>query len=78
MTISQGRVGGGAEQWSFRWRREGASPVELVQRRGEYQWIEPEHLAVEQGNHAELLATGGAYYTLYQAQFAAAVDSDLP
>jgi len=33
---------------------------------------------VEQGNHAELLATGGAYYTLYQAQFAAAVDSDLP
>ena len=33
---------------------------------------------VEQGNHAQLLATGGAYYTLYQAQFAAAVDSDLP
>jgi len=33
---------------------------------------------VEQGNHAELLATGGAYYTLYQAQFAAAVDADLP
>ncbi|MEY4230621.1 MAG: hypothetical protein RLZZ362_1470 [Actinomycetota bacterium] len=29
---------------------------------------------VEQGNHAQLLAAGGAYYTLYQAQFAAAVD----
>lgn len=33
---------------------------------------------VEQGNHAQLLAAGGAYYTLYQAQFAAAVDADLP
>jgi ATP-binding cassette subfamily B protein len=27
---------------------------------------------VEQGNHQQLLAAGGAYYTLYQAQFAAA------
>ena len=27
---------------------------------------------VEQGNHAELLASGGAYYTLYNAQFAGA------
>ena len=27
---------------------------------------------VEQGNHEELLAQKGAYYTLYQAQFAAA------
>jgi ATP-binding cassette subfamily B protein len=27
---------------------------------------------VEQGNHRELLARGGAYYTLYQSQFAAA------
>ena len=27
---------------------------------------------VEQGNHHQLLAAGGAYYTLYQAQFAAA------
>jgi ATP-binding cassette subfamily B protein len=26
---------------------------------------------VEQGTHAELLARGGAYYTLYNAQFAA-------
>ena len=26
---------------------------------------------VEQGHHTELLATGGAYATLYQAQFAA-------
>jgi ATP-binding cassette subfamily B multidrug efflux pump len=26
---------------------------------------------VEQGNHEELLARGGAYYTLYNAQFAA-------
>ena len=25
---------------------------------------------VEQGNHAELLAAGGAYYNLYNAQFA--------
>lgn len=33
---------------------------------------------VEQGNHAQLLAAGGAYYTLYQAQFAAALDADLP
>lgn len=32
---------------------------------------------VEQGNHAQLLAAGGAYYTLYQAQFAAAVADDL-
>jgi ATP-binding cassette, subfamily B, multidrug efflux pump len=29
---------------------------------------------VEQGNHQQLLATGGAYYTLYQSQFAAAAD----
>jgi ATP-binding cassette subfamily B protein len=29
---------------------------------------------VEQGNHQQLLAAGGAYYTLYQAQFAAATD----
>ena len=28
---------------------------------------------VEQGNHDELIATEGAYYRLYQAQFAAAV-----
>jgi ATP-binding cassette subfamily B protein len=28
---------------------------------------------VEQGNHDELLATRGAYYRLYNAQFAAAV-----
>jgi ATP-binding cassette subfamily B protein len=27
---------------------------------------------VEQGNHEELLAAGGAYYNLYNAQFAAA------
>ena len=27
---------------------------------------------VEQGTHAELLARGGAYFNLYQAQFAAA------
>jgi hypothetical protein len=36
---------------------------------------------VEQGDHAELLAKGGAYATLYNAQFAAAavdVDLDLP
>jgi ATP-binding cassette subfamily B protein len=26
---------------------------------------------VEQGNHKELLAAKGAYYTLYQAQFSA-------
>jgi ATP-binding cassette subfamily B protein len=26
---------------------------------------------VEQGNHDELLAAGGAYYNLYNAQFAA-------
>jgi ATP-binding cassette subfamily B protein len=32
---------------------------------------------VEQGNHEELLAAGGAYYNLYNAQFvAAAVDLD--
>jgi ATP-binding cassette, subfamily B, multidrug efflux pump len=30
---------------------------------------------VEQGTHAELLARQGAYFTLYQAQFAAAVSS---
>lgn len=29
---------------------------------------------VEQGTHAELLARGGAYYTLYNAQFAAPAD----
>ena len=28
---------------------------------------------VEQGNHAELLARGGAYFTLYNAQFAGAL-----
>jgi ATP-binding cassette, subfamily B, multidrug efflux pump len=27
---------------------------------------------VEQGNHDELLAAGGAYFTLYNAQFAGA------
>jgi ATP-binding cassette subfamily B protein len=31
---------------------------------------------VEQGDHHELLRRGGAYYTLYQSQFAAAA-SDL-
>jgi len=32
---------------------------------------------VEQGNHEELLASGGAYYNLYNAQFvAAAIDLD--
>lgn len=31
---------------------------------------------VEQGNHAELLAQGGAYYTLYNAQFAAPADEE--
>lgn len=32
---------------------------------------------VEQGNHEELLAAGGAYYNLYNAQFvAAAIDLD--
>ena len=32
---------------------------------------------VEQGNHEQLLATRGAYYTLYNAQFvAAAVELD--
>lgn len=30
---------------------------------------------VEQGNHAQLLARGGAYYTLYQSQFAAAIET---
>ena len=29
---------------------------------------------VEQGTHAELLARGGAYYSLYNAQFAGAAD----
>lgn len=34
---------------------------------------------VEQGNHDQLLASEGAYYRLYQAQFAAAaVDTDAP
>ena len=28
---------------------------------------------VEQGNHAELLARGGAYFNLYNAQFAGAL-----
>jgi ATP-binding cassette subfamily B protein len=32
---------------------------------------------VEQGTHAELLAAGGAYYNLYNAQFAGAVAEDL-
>ena len=33
---------------------------------------------VEQGNHEELLAAGGAYYNLYNAQFVApAVDIDI-
>jgi ATP-binding cassette subfamily B multidrug efflux pump len=31
---------------------------------------------VEQGTHAELLAAGGAYYTLYNAQFAAPVSDE--
>jgi ATP-binding cassette subfamily B protein len=31
---------------------------------------------VEQGTHTELLAAGGAYYSLYNAQFAAPVSSD--
>jgi ATP-binding cassette subfamily B protein len=31
---------------------------------------------VEQGTHAELLAKGGAYFTLYTSQFAAAVTED--
>ncbi|GAA3596720.1 ABC transporter ATP-binding protein [Klugiella xanthotipulae] len=30
---------------------------------------------VEQGTHSELLATGGAYYTLYNAQFAGAAEA---
>jgi ATP-binding cassette subfamily B protein len=29
---------------------------------------------VEQGNHAELLAAGGAYFELYNAQFAGPVE----
>jgi len=33
---------------------------------------------VEQGNHAELLATRGAYHALYHAQFAAAVAPNEP
>ena len=32
---------------------------------------------VEQGSHDELLAAGGAYYALYQAQFAAAAATEL-
>ncbi|MEZ5179507.1 MAG: ABC transporter ATP-binding protein [Acidimicrobiales bacterium] len=32
---------------------------------------------VEQGNHAELLAAGGAYFELYNAQFAGPVDEEL-
>jgi ATP-binding cassette subfamily B protein len=32
---------------------------------------------VEQGTHAELLAAGGAYYTLYNAQFAGAAVDDV-
>ena len=31
---------------------------------------------VEQGSHAELLAAGGPFATLYAAQFAGAVDPD--
>jgi ATP-binding cassette subfamily B protein len=31
---------------------------------------------VEQGNHRELLAAGGAYYTLYNSQFAGAISDD--
>ena len=33
---------------------------------------------VEQGNHAELLAHGGAYYNLYNAQFAGPATDELP
>ena len=33
---------------------------------------------VEQGNHAELLAAGGPYFELYNAQFAGPVEADLP
>ncbi|WP_308116570.1 ABC transporter ATP-binding protein [Leifsonia poae] len=32
---------------------------------------------VEQGTHAQLLAAGGAYYTLYNAQFAAAISDEV-
>jgi ATP-binding cassette subfamily B protein len=32
---------------------------------------------VEQGTHTELLAAGGAYYNLYNSQFAAAVSEDV-
>jgi ATP-binding cassette subfamily B protein len=32
---------------------------------------------VEQGTHAQLLAAGGAYYSLYNAQFAGAVTDDV-
>jgi ATP-binding cassette subfamily B protein len=32
---------------------------------------------VEQGTHAELLAAGGAYYSLYNSQFASAVTDDV-
>ncbi|MHA7987113.1 ABC transporter ATP-binding protein [Rathayibacter sp. CAU 1779] len=32
---------------------------------------------VEQGTHAQLLAAGGAYYSLYNAQFAGAVTDDI-
>jgi ATP-binding cassette subfamily B protein len=31
---------------------------------------------VEQGNHEELLAAQGAYFNLYNAQFAAPIDED--
>jgi ATP-binding cassette subfamily B protein len=31
---------------------------------------------VEQGTHAELLAAGGAYFTLYTSQFAAPVTEE--
>jgi ATP-binding cassette subfamily B protein len=32
---------------------------------------------VEQGTHAQLLAAGGAYYSLYNAQFAGAVSDEV-
>jgi ATP-binding cassette subfamily B protein len=32
---------------------------------------------VEQGNHRQLLAAGGAYYNLYNSQFAGAVNDDV-